>query len=302
MPRNDDEFDDDDRPRRRPSDDDERPRRRRSEDDDDLPPRQKKKSGLGLILGIVGGALFLLFALCLGGIWWGYSKVGDAADRMHSSNNLKQISIACMNYEGAHGAFPTDSYSPEGKPLLSWRVHILPFIEQEGLYRQFKLDEPWDSPNNIRLLSQMPITYATPAESKGTTAKGNKTYYRGFTSPGTVFARRDLGKPAFGDNGGFAPKGFAPPPIGIRMMDVTDGSSNTILAVEAGDPIEWSMPGDLDASPGKPFPTLGGIRPKSDVVAVIMMDGSIRMMRKNKSESEWRALVTYNGGEIVNLE
>jgi hypothetical protein len=302
MPRNDDDFDDD-RPRRPRDDDDDRPRRRRFDDEDDSPPRrQQKKSSLGLILGIVGGIIFLI---CAGGgiaLYFAFSKVGDAADRMTSSNNLKQISIGALNYDVTNNGLPTDSYSPDGKPLLSWRVHLLPYVEEEALYRQFKLNEPWDSPNNIKLLNQMPMVYATPAERRGKATRGTKTYYRGFTSPGAALAPQNVGRPVPGVDPILKGDPFVqiPPPRGIRSLQITDGMTNTILAIEAGEAIEWTKPGDLDASPGKPFPSLGGVRPSSDVFVVVMVDGSIRSLKKSKPESELRAMVTCNGNEVVN--
>lgn len=181
MPRRDDDYEDEDRPQRRSRQDDvDAPRRRRFEDEDDAPRPRQKGSNLGLILGILAGVLFLF---CAGGgvamyfVFRGVGgKVQDAADRMESSNNLKQIALACHNYESAHTALPNNSYGPDGKPLLSWRVHILPYIEEENLYRQFRTNEPWDSQHNIRLLSQMPRVYATPAQRQGKVAMGNTTY------------------------------------------------------------------------------------------------------------------------------
>ena len=76
------------------------------------------------------------------------AKVRMSAARMQSKNNLKQIALAMHNYEATYGHFPHDITDKNGKPILSWRVAILPFIEQDNLYKQFKLDEPWDSPNN----------------------------------------------------------------------------------------------------------------------------------------------------------
>lgn len=317
MPRSDDDLDDDDRPRRQSSDDDDdrrarsrrdddlddRARRRRFEDEDDLPPkRQKKKSSLGLILGIIAGVLFLLCAGGGFGVYYGVTKVRDAADRMNSTNNLRQVAIACQKYHDVHNGFPTDSYGPDSKPLLSWRVHILPYLGEDLLYRQFNLNEPWDSPNNIRLLNQMPLAYATPEERTGRVGKGNKTYYRGFTSPGAIFAQRDMGRPAIGEKGGFPPPALVFPARGVRIAEVTDGTTNTILAIEAGDGTEWTKPGDLDASPGKPFPPLGGVRPISDVFIAVMVDGSIRPLKKDTPEAQLRAMVTYSGNEIVNFD
>lgn len=296
MPRRDDEFDDDDRPRRR-----------RFDDGDDAPPPPRKKSSLGLVLGIVAGILFLL---CAGGglaIYLAASKVSGAAERMTSSNNLKQISLGCLNYQDRYDGMPTDSYGPDGKALLGWRVHILPYMEEDGLYQQFKLNEPWDSPNNIKLLNQMPMVYATPAERHGKAPRGTKTYYRGFTSAGAAFAPVGAGRPVPNPGGppgkgGIDPFVLLPPPRGIRTTQVSDGTTNTILAIEAGEAIEWTKPGDLDASPGKPFPPVGGIRPKADEFVVVMMDGSTRSLKKTKPEAELRALITCAGNEPVNLD
>jgi Protein of unknown function (DUF1559) len=317
MPRRDDEFDDDERPRprrrdddddrpsrsqRRPSDEDDRPRRR-SRDDDDYdraPPR--KKSNLGLILGIIVGVLILVCGGGGVGLYFAFrgavTKVTDTADRMSSNNNLKQITLANMNYLDKYNDFPNNSYGPDGKPLLSWRVHLLPFVEEQGLYRQFKLDEPWDSANNRRLLDQMPLTYATPTERTGRTPRGNKTYYRGFSGPGGIFARRDQ-PPAEGMKLGFDQPLFQ---RRLKQTDITDGFTNTIFVVEAGDPVEWTKPDDLDASPGKPFPPLGGIRPKDDIIQVGFLDGSVRPVKRTNTEAQWRAAITIAGRETITLD
>jgi hypothetical protein len=297
MPRrDDDEFDDDDRPRRprgddrprRPRDDDfeDRPARSRR-DDDDRPPARRPKSNLGLILGILGGVLLL----CCGGggvaiyymVKGAAGKVGEAADRMNSTNNLRQIGLGILEYEGKHAELPNNTYGPDGKPLLSWRVHILPFIGEKALYDQFKLNEPWDSPANRQLLNRMPLAYSTPAERSGKVAGGTKTYYRAFSNPGAIFAKRDPGQR-------------------LGVAQIQDGLSNTIFVVEAGDAVEWTKPDDLDAAPGKPFPNLGGARADPNVVMVLFGDGSVKAVRKTVSETQWRGGITYAGGETVNFD
>src|SRR5207249_2796575 len=80
-----------------------------------------------------------------------------AGRRTVSQNNLKQIGLAMHNYHDTYRHFPPQALTDKnGKPLLSWRVAVLPFIEQDNLYRQFKLDEPWDSEHNRKLLERMP--------------------------------------------------------------------------------------------------------------------------------------------------
>jgi hypothetical protein len=279
---------DDDRPARsrRPRDDedDDRPRRRRprDEDDDRAPPRKKKGVGVGLVLGILGGVLLLC---CGGGVLVAYllrDKIGlDTQDRKVSNNNLKQIGIGIHNYHDVNNRLPSNTYGPDGKPLLSWRVHILPYAEQDALYKQFKLDEPWDGPNNRRLVSQMPRLYIT-SDTRARAGEG-KTFYRGFAHKGAVFE-----KPAFkGD--------------GVNFARMTDGLTNTILVVEAGEAVEWTKPDDLDFGPGRPLPPLGAGR-AGDQVLVLMGDGTTRHYAKSMSESTWRALISYNGNEVVPRE
>src|SRR5438067_2546418 len=89
------------------------------------------------------------------------------AQKRKSTDKLKQISLAFHDYVSAFGKLPTAAITDKnGKPLLSWRVTILPFVEHEKLYQQFKLDEPWDSAHNIKLVQQMPSLYQHPLDEK----------------------------------------------------------------------------------------------------------------------------------------
>src|SRR5439155_2486972 len=101
-----------------------------------------------------------------------------AADRVRSQNNLKQIGLAIIKYHDANGHFPTAAiYSKNDKPLLSWRVAVLPYLDEDALYRLFKLDEPWDSKHNKPLLAQMPSVFAAPGIK---TRKPHATFYQVF--------------------------------------------------------------------------------------------------------------------------
>ena len=288
MPRRDDDYDDDEpRARRGRDGDDELPRRKRrplDDDDDDLPA--KKKSSTPLILGIVGGILLL----CCGGggfaVYWFFNRVSEAAQgSIETRNNLTEIGIAMHNHADRNNAFPTNTYSRDGKPLLSWRVHLLPYLGQDNLYRQFKLDEPWDSANNRRLLDQMPLVYATAQERRGSKMIGNRTHIRGFSNKGALFERM----PGLANANG------------KRIADITDGLSNTILAVEAADAVEWTKPDDLDASPGSPFPRLG-VNPSIDKVFVLFCDGGVKLIKKSNPETQWRASIGINDGIVVMLD
>src|SRR5438270_10823114 len=107
------------------------------------------------------------------------------------------------NYHDTHRRFPPAAVcGPDGRPLLSWRVLILPFLEQEALYKQFHLDERWDSPHNILLLPKMPITYGP---YRNTATADGMTYFRVFVGPGAAVEGT----------------------TGLTFADFTDGTSNT---------------------------------------------------------------------------
>lgn len=140
--------------------------------------------------------------------------VCDLRQRAKSLNNLKQIVLAFHSYSDVNGRFPNDVTDTDGKPLLSWRVLLLPYMEQEQLYKQFKLDEPWDSENNSKLLGHLPDVYKVGIEPKGEV----KTYYQAFAGPKTIF---EPGKK-------------------LSFQNVLDGTSNTFCVVEAGPPMPFS--------------------------------------------------------------
>jgi hypothetical protein len=201
-------------------------------------------------------------------------RVADARQRARSGNNLKQLMIAIHNYHDTYNRMPANITDKDGKPLLSWRVLLLPYIEQENLYKQFKLDEPWDSANNKKLLAKMPPLFRTGFEPKDTT----KTHYQVFAGPGTPF---EPGKQ-------------------IKFTDITDGLSNTIGIVEAGPPVEWSKPADVAYDPKKGFAKLDG--PFKNVIMVALMDGSTRTVNPAVKPELLGTFVTRAGGEVTDSD
>src|SRR5262249_30438145 len=162
----------------------------------------------------------------------------------------------------ANGKMPAAAIcDKKGKPLLSWRVQILPYIEQDALYREFKLDEPWDSEHNKKLIAKMPRTYALPTPEQ----KPGETFYR-------VFVGRDAGFDLV------QPLGFAA---------FTDGLSNTIMCVEAQDSVPWTKPEDLEYDAKKPLPKLGGHYEGG--FNALIFDGSVRFFVKTVREATLRA-------------
>ena len=199
-----------------------------------------------------------------------------AAQKPSNLKNLRMIGRAMLNYLDTYGRFPPSAIqSKDGKPLLSWRVAILPFVEQDQLYRQFKLTEPWDSPHNKQLLARMPKIYASmERDSK----EPGTTFYQVFTGEGTVFSG----------------------PKSLGLTRITDGPANTLLVVEAAEAVPWTKPQDLPYAPDKPLPQLGG--PSSDGFHALFCDGTVRLLRKGIDEKVLRALITANGGEAVDLQ
>jgi hypothetical protein len=204
-------------------------------------------------------------------------KARGSADRAKSTNNLKQIALAWHNYHDANKAFPADSVGKDGKPHLSWRVHILPYIEQGELYKQFRLDEPWDSEHNKKLIARMPAVYRSPAQK----VNGGKTTY--------LAPRGATGKQ------GVVKIGV----LGVPIKDITDGTSNTILVTETGDgaAVEWTKPADLDVDVKEPHKGLLGHFDGGFPAA--FADGSVRFIRGTVTPKTLIALFTRNGGEVV---
>lgn len=209
-----------------------------------------------------------------------------AARRAASMNNLRQIGLALHNYHDANGHFPAAySVDDEGKPLLSWRVHVLPYLEQRALYDRFHLDEPWDSEHNRELVPLMPPVFRTPNSS----VEAGKTNYLGI----------------FGDNSVFIPPRDADKgkerPAGIRIASIPDGLSNTVMAVEAGDEraVVWTKPSDYIPGMRSPIEGLTGLRPGGFVV--LMGDGSVRFISETVDHEVVRRLFTRDDGQPVQL-
>ena len=202
----------------------------------------------------------------------------DAKKRTQSTINLKQLSLAMINYAGAYGHLPAPAiYSKNGKALLSWRVALLPFLEQDALFKKFKLDEVWDGPHNKMLLGQMPKMFAPPNDMNWNMKPD--TPYQVFVGKDAGFEkRRTLQFPG----------------------DITDGTSNTIMIVEAESLVPWTKPEDLEYEADGPLPELGGQFPNLFLAA--FFDGSVHTFSKNVDERTLRALITRNGGEEVDWD
>jgi hypothetical protein len=192
-------------------------------------------------------------------------------------NNFKLVCLALHNHESARQAFPAAaSYDAEGRPLLSWRVHILPYMEQMKLYNQFRLDEPWDSEHNRKLIDQMPELYTDPNPTvRAAIGDRGRTTVVAPRAEGTVFGGRD----------------------GIKHSDIKDGGSNTILAVEVVPEraVVWTKPDDWEVDLSNP---LNGVK-RSDREGFVAAwgDGHASFIPNDADAEEFRGNLTYAGGE-----
>ena|SRR5579872_5137533 len=195
-------------------------------------------------------------------------------DLKTSTINLKQIGLAFHSFHDVNGHLPVDVVDKDGKPLLSWRVEILPYLEEAELYKQFKRDEPWDSENNKKLIEKMPKIYA-PVRVK---AKAGETFYQVFTGEEALFGPKK--KPT--------------------LVQITDGTSNTGMVFEAGEPVIWSKPADLPFDKNKPLPKLGGMF--DGECLVVMGDGSVKHLRKKPDEQQLKYLIMPADGNVIDFD
>jgi hypothetical protein len=208
------------------------------------------------------------------------SSSREAAWRSQRMNNFKQIALAMLMYHDAKGSYPpAASRDSDGKPLLSWRVMILPFLDQGELYKQFHLDEPWDSEHNRTLVAKMPAVYADPAAPD--LAAAGRTTYLVPVGAEMLFHGAE----------------------GTKIRDITDGTSQTILAVEvpAEAAVEWTKPADWEVDLSDP---LKGVRRKAneargDVFVAAWCDGSVRSVSGDVDAAVFKALLTIAGEEVI---
>ena len=198
-------------------------------------------------------------------------KVQGAAARLKDSSNLKQIGIALHSYHDANAVLPAQ----DGRGGLSWRVYMLPYLEQEALYKQFKLDEPWDSENNKPLADKMPAVFASPLA----TDPPNQTRYKVFTGKETPFVRGAK----------------------VKFADITDGLPHTIMVAGGGAPVIWTKPDDIEVTPALAPAVLA--LPGHTGCNVLMCDGSVRWTELNRlNAAKLKALITRDGNEALDFE
>jgi hypothetical protein len=198
-------------------------------------------------------------------LWEGADYPDHPDPRARTVNNLKFMGVAMHNFAAMNGSrLPAAAIRKGDKAILSWRVAILPYLEQFALYQRFHLDEAWDSPHNASLLKEMPRVYEPVTSRKST---DHTTCYQCVVGPGSLFA---------GDEGTrVAAIHFARP---------------TLMIVEAATTVPWTKPDDLRYEDGEPLLTLGG--PFEGGAYATFADGSVRFLRRDHSPKTLRALIT----------
>jgi hypothetical protein len=204
-------------------------------------------------------------------------QLRQAGQRRLIENNLRQLVLAAINHADANnGVLPAvASFDKAGKPLLSWRVHMLPYVGEAKLYKEFHLDEPWDSAHNKKLIAKMPQVFRGPNDKLN---EQGKTVFLAPTGKGTAW-----------------PGG----PTGLRFpASFQDGTSNTILLVLADDAhaVEWTRPADLPVDLRKPHAGLGQW---GNSFVFGLADGSVHTTKATISKETLTAAFTPAGGEVL---
>ena len=228
---------------------------------------------------------FVLVVLAVGAVWFG-SEVRHAKRRAVASasqGRLNQLLVALHNYHDTHGSLPPAFIADEnGNPMHSWRVLILPFIDQSALFNEYRFDEPWNGPNNAKLAKRMPVVF----HQFGEPDSHEMTNIVLITGPGTAF----------------------PGAMSVKFDDIRDGLENTILATEIGNStIPWLEPRDLSVETmsfrvkdrGKPSISC----PEWRQPYVVFGDSiSTYTLRQSLPAESLRALMTISGGEAMTKE
>ncbi|HYV37740.1 MAG TPA: DUF1559 domain-containing protein [Gemmataceae bacterium] len=201
--------------------------------------------------------------------------IDQAAATELSIKNLRNICLAINEYVDQFRSLPAHAiYSKDGQtPLLSWRVEILPFIGEKALYQQFKLDEPWDSEHNKKLIAKMPKIYEAAVPEK---KEEGKTFYQVFTGPDTLFVNAKKHKD----------------------LTVLGG---TILVIEAGEPVIWTRPSDVAMPNDKSkLPALGGMFPEQ--MNLVLFGGAVQTIHNQQDPSLMRAWINPNNSEKIDWD
>ncbi len=218
----------------------------------------------------------LLVVITITGVlaWWFLTPVTRSRESARSAqckNSLKHIGMALQAYEAEYGTLPPAyTVDEHGKPLHSWRTLILPYLDQQDLYRKIDLSQPWDDPANAAVsqtTSGQFYPYTCPSVNL---SKGHTTYLAVVT-----------------------PESCIQPDKPRRLSEVSGGRAGIVMLVEVDDEhaVPWMAPRDANESlltsisKDTKLPHHGGRR-------VTYVDGSIGTVEANRSADQWRAMIS----------
>lgn len=204
-----------------------------------------------------------------------------AVDPNEPENSLKQLALAMHNYESAFGHLPAQcSVNADGKPLLSWRVQILPFLEQEELYKKFKLDEPWDSLHNAKLIEKMPGIYWGSGSDADQNNRRGKTVFQVPAGKRLVF-----------DQG-----------AKTKFDELKDGSSDTVMVatVARRNAVIWTKPTDWQVDLADPTQMLR--QRERTQASVAKCDGTIVSLDLKADKQQWQNIIQPADGNAVEFD
>jgi hypothetical protein len=242
-----------------------------------------KPAGKALIL-IIALAVALPMMLLCGGVLVGLllpavQAAREAARRAHCQQNLKQIGVALLLYEQANKCFPPAVFTDDhGKPMKSWRVAILPYLNEQALCQRYDPKQPWDSPTN-RALGKVPVPYFRCPSDAGATTNPTETNYV-----------RIVGKDTIGGT----------PNQAVKISDITGGTSNTIMVVEApGLSINWEEPRDVTVEEFMEIVARGKASFHPRGFNALMADTSVHFISDTIDPKLLRAMMLRNDGQPV---
>lgn len=238
---------------------------------------QASGTSTAVIIAIVLGVC-LLMALVCGGVLVALllpavSAARNAAQAMQTSNNLKQVGLAVHNYHSAYRQLPAAAATDAaGNPIWSWRVALLPFVEEQGTWQEWQQDQAWNSGVNASLWVPMPRAYASPREANPASDQSH------------FFAVQH-------------PRGMMSGEAGLSFADVSDGLANTILAVYLpGRATSWAAPQEISLAELQA--EFANVSP-NDPIQVLFGDGAVRRFVTPLDPATVEAMVTRDAGDVV---
>lgn len=245
-------------------------------------PSRSAGAGVGMLVGVLAIAAIVcggfLTALLLPAV----QAAREAGRRAQCTNQLKQIGVAMHNYHDVYKCFPAAVLTDEeGEPRRSWRVAILPFVNGGMIYDQYDFSQPWNSKGNRSLEMPMSYVYRCPSDA------GSATLYN--TSYVMVVGEGTIG---------------GEPNESVKIADVTDGTSNTILAIEVGgSSIHWMEPRDMTVDEAITYITspsaTGQQHSHPGGVNVLMADGSVHFVASSIAPETLRRMMVRNDGRAI---